>query len=303
MIVLLGDLLLDLFALPLGSTVETADDFAPRQGGAVANVAVALGLLGLPCRLFSCVGKDAHGRRLLRALQEAGVDARGVVLGAVPTGIVFIQIDAASGERSFVGYGGGAEKYLSLQALREAVGEPLENARWFHTGSGVLEGGPLVEVARWLIEEAQRRQIPVSVDLNIRRHKWDDEARMIEAARWLAARASVLRASEDDLRALGLPVNLDALAAMTPGVAVLTRGLHGAEARVREVTLTQTAHPAEAVDTTGAGDAFTAGLLSVIVPRGSSFGEIEVWREALATASRLGARVVGACGATEALRL
>ncbi|RYE91534.1 MAG: hypothetical protein EOO75_08690 [Myxococcales bacterium] len=300
MILLLGDLLLDLFAQPLGATVEEATSFLPRQGGAVANVAAVLGHRGVPCRLLAGVGRDAHGRRLTRSLARAGVDVTGVLDSAVPTGVVFIQVDAA-GERSFVGYGGGAEKELSLGALRAALGDPLAGARWFHTASGALEGGPLEEAARTLIAEANGRGLPLSVDLNIRRHKWDSADRLQQAVRWLASRSAVLRASEDDLAALGLPADLDQLASLAPSAAVvLTRGLRGAVARVGDLTLEQPAHAARAVESTGAGDAFTAGLLSVVALDPAARLDPARWRHALAVASELGARAVEACGATAA---
>ncbi|MCU0657259.1 MAG: PfkB family carbohydrate kinase [Polyangiaceae bacterium] len=298
MILLLGDLLLDLFALPLGSTVDGASSFAPRQGGAVANVAAALACLGVPCRLLAGVGRDAHGRRLLRELQAVGVDTSGVLPCPGATGVVFLQVDEA-GERSFAGHSGGAEKALSRQAIEEALGDPLQGIRWFHTGSGVLEGGPLEEAGRWLVEEARGRGVPVSVDLNIRRHKWSSRERMGEAARWLGERSAVLRASEEDLAALGLPAELDALASLGPGaVAVLTRGARGAEARVGGETLRQGASPARVLETTGAGDAFTAGLLSVVASRSGP----GAWGEALRAASEAAARAVEGCGATEGLR-
>jgi fructokinase len=301
MIVLLGDLLLDLFAQPLGATVEQADSFLPRQGGAVANVAAVLGHRGVPCRMLAGVGADAHGRRLIASLARAGVDVAGVLTSGVPTGVVFIQVDR-DGERSFVGYGGGAEKALSLGALRETLGDPLAGIQWFHTASGALEGGPLEDAARALIEESSQRGVPLSVDLNIRRHKWDSAARMADAVRWLSSRSALLRASEDDLAALGLPADLDQLAALGPSaVVVLTRGLRGAVARVGGVTLEQPATPARAVESTGAGDAFTAGLLSVVAAHDErARRDPELWRRALAVASELGARAVEVCGATAA---
>lgn len=300
-ILLVGDLLLDLFALPLGSTVEQASSFAPRQGGAVANVAAVLGRRGVPCRLLAAVGRDAHGRRLRSALASAGVDVSGVLSAPEPTGVVFIQVDA-SGERSFVGYGGGAEKSLSLEAISSVFPDPISDVDWLHTGSGALEGGPLEAAARALIEGATARGVPLSVDLNIRRHKWPGREPMEDSARWLASRCAVLRASEEDLRALGLPPDLDALASLAPGAAaVLTRGQRGALARVGGETLEQPALAARLVESTGAGDAFTAGLLSVAAkrpPRERSSAAL--WREALAAGAALGARAVEACGATAA---
>jgi fructokinase len=306
MIVLLGDLLLDLFALPLGAPVDAATSFAPRQGGGTANVAVVLGRCGVRCALWASVGRDAHGDRLLAAVRDAGVDARGVVRVAGATGVVFIAVDA-SGERSFMGYGGGAEKALSAGDL--LAGAPaLEGARWLHLGSGAIESGPMADAARTLVEDARRREVPLSVDLNVRRHRWPDAATMLAGVGWLAGQAAVVRASEDDLLALGLEPSLASLSALSPSaVSVLTHGPRGASAHVGSLELRSEAVPAQAVDTTGAGDAFTAGLLAVLARQGARpgtamFTDAALWTMALRAGNTLGSRAVAACGSTHAFR-
>ena len=304
MIVLLGDALLDLYADPLGSTVATAERFLPRQGGATANVAAVLGLHQVPCRLMASVGADAHGDRLVAELATAGVDVSGVIRVGGHTGVVFIEV-APTGERSFVGYGGGAERSFSLEALRDVAPDPLAGARLFHLGSGAVEGGALAAAAWTLLDQARARGVPVSVDLNVRVHRWADRADARRVASDLAARAAVLRASEDDLAAIGLAPDVRALAALAPGaVAILTRAERGAEALLDGELLREPAREVDAVDATGAGDAFTAGVIAVLagqglpgVPRHRA-----LWEEALRTGCDLGARAVGAVGATAGLR-
>ncbi len=306
MILLLGDLLLDLFSMPLGAPVEQASSFVPHQGGATANVAAVLGWCGVRCRLLSSVGRDAHGDRLVGALREAGVDVSGVIRVAKATGIVFIRV-SESGERSFAGYGGGAEKELSQAHLR-AGPDPLSGASWLHVGSGAIEPGEMAGAARMLLDEAARRAVPLSVDLNIRAHRWGDAARMISEVSQLAGRAALVRASEDDLRSMGLPLTLDALAGLAPAaVAILTRGASGAEARVGGETLWAPARSVAVVETTGAGDAFTAGILASLArdgvgPAHPAFLDAARWERALAIGHGLGALAVGTCGSTAAFR-
>jgi fructokinase len=74
MIVCFGEALVDLFAEPVDTPLDRAERFLPHLGGAPANVALALGRLGVPTRFVGAVGRDAHGQRLVRGLDEAGVD-------------------------------------------------------------------------------------------------------------------------------------------------------------------------------------------------------------------------------------
>lgn len=256
--------------------------------------------------MLASVGSDAHGDRLLDELRDAGVDAEGVVRVPGATGLVFIQVNE-DGERSFAGYGVGAEKLFSEAHLRMGA-DPLAEARWLHVGSGAIEPGELAGAARSLLDEAERRGVPLSVDLNIRAHRWGDSGRMRTEVAWLASRASLLRASEDDLRALGLPLTLDALSGLAPrAVSVLTRGAGSAEALVGNERLIAAALKVAVVETTGAGDAFTAGVLASLErdgaqPGDSTFLDRTRWERALEIGHWLGALAVGACGATEAFR-
>ncbi len=311
MIVSFGEALVDLFATPRGAALDEAERFVPCLGGAPANVAVVLARLGIASRFVGAVGRDAHGDRLARALATAGVDTAALLRVPERTGMTFVRV-AADGARSFLFYrAGGADYALSAEHLAALAAHPLEGARWLHVNSSALVAQPLAGAARWLLDAAADRGVPVSLDLNVRPHLWADPSALGSAVRDLAVRAAWVKSSEDDLAALGLPPTLDSLAALCPGaVPVLTLAERGAAARVGATAVTRPAPRLAAdavVDATGAGDAFVAGVLATLWEQGATpgtdaFADPRCWAAALTRGCVLGARAVTALGATEALR-
>lgn len=301
MIVCFGEALVDLYGIPLGASVEEASSFLPRLGGAPANVAIALGRMGIGARFVGAVGRDGHGERLVAGMRAAGVDVGCVARRAERTGVTFVRV-SEGGARSFLFYrGGGADYALDLDDLRGGR-DPLEGARWILFGSSAFVAEPLARAARWLLDQALARGVAVVSDLNVRPHLWRDPDALRAAVDALLDASRVVKASDDDLRALGLDDTVDALCGRVRGdaLAVVTRGARGWAAGMGARRWRGEAAHAEEVDATGAGDAFVAGLLAGL-PRPSALddpGRVEV---ALGAASALGARAVMAIGATDAL--
>lgn len=304
MIVCLGEALVDLFASPRGRGVDDAEAFLPCVGGAPVNVAVALGRLGARARFVGAVGDDGHGRRVLAALESAGVDTRCVDRRRERTGVTFVKV-AEDGARSFLFYRRDtADTALTAEALAGFALDPLDAASWLVLGSTALAAPPLSEVAASLVHRATARGVPVLLDLNCRRHLWRDAEALQRAMRSLCDAASVVKASEDDLADLGLPATLDALRALAPrAVPVLTLAERGCVADVGGVLSVEPARlaPEAVIDATGAGDAFVAGLLVGLGAEGA-LATRSRWERALALGNATGALAVTALGALEALR-
>ncbi|MEZ4390832.1 MAG: PfkB family carbohydrate kinase [Polyangiales bacterium] len=297
MILCFGEALVDLYALPLGASVEGAECFAPRPGGAPANVAITLARLGAPSAFAGAVGRDGHGERLVSAMRGAGVDTSAVQRLAARTGITFVS--ARGDARSFLFYRvGGADYAPSVDALAPAA--RALDAAWILLGSSVFVTDALAACARRLLADAAARGARVAVDLNVRAHLGADEATMRDGVALLLERASLVKASDDDLRALAMPDDAATLASRlrTGSLAVVTRGARGWEAAWGERRWRGEAERVEAVDATGAGDAFTAGLLATLWRGPWGEGVIEA---ALRRAAALGALAVTKMGAVEAL--
>lgn len=264
----LGEILIDLVRLGDGSEAGSLGRLEAFPGGAPANVAVGLARLGTTVRFLGKVAHDGFGHALLRVLQDAGVDASGVVVDETPgvvTGLSVVTLDP-HGERSFELYRQeAADGRFSPDDLDAGL---FEDLTWFHTGTVSLAREPSAS-ATW---DGRRRAIQAgclrSVDLNLRRPIWADEKRLRQAAETSVRTTDVIKCSEDEARfVLREPrASVDRLAlallAWGPALAVVTAGGQGAwMASASAVSHVEAVNPPVVRDTTGAGDAFMAGLL------------------------------------------
>ncbi|MBI2389697.1 MAG: hypothetical protein HYV09_08875, partial [Deltaproteobacteria bacterium] len=276
-----GEALWDLVPARRGETLRARRLERRCLGGAPANVAVTLARLGLDVSIVTAVGADALGEALRDELSGAGVDVAAVVSLPARTGVTFVDVIDVN---DVVG-AGVAPRFLPYRApsadmllAPEAI-ERLDMAatRWLHLGSSSFARAPVAY-----------------------RHAWPKDALVADALADVIAGAAVLKASEADLEALGLDAR--ALHARRPeGITVVTRAERGAWARWGSLELdVPAARARRVVDPTGAGDAFMAGLLAVLV-RDPAGDRGAVLRAAIELGSRLVARAVSAIGATTAL--
>jgi sugar/nucleoside kinase (ribokinase family) len=226
------------------------------SGGAGANVAAALALLGSPVRLLARVGNDPAAEVALRVARAAGVDL-GLVQRdeLVATGLCFAAI-SPGGERTFLSFR-GANACFDLAALGPA---PLEGARWLHIAGHALLEGPQRAAAYALAEDAARRGIPASLDLClplVRAWRADVLASL--------PRFQVLFANEPELAALlpGMAVEarLAWLLDHDARLVALKRGARGCIIATPGWRLARPAFSVAAIDSNGCGDAFVAGFI------------------------------------------
>jgi ribokinase len=160
-----GSINLDLIATAqrLPTAGETIGDavLSEQPGGKGANQAAAAARLGGSARMVGAVGSDAHGRLMLNALADAGVDTADVAVLPEPTGTALIVVDR-DGENQIV-VCPGANSHLSLEGVEFApdeavlcqleVGLPvaLEAARK-SPGFFVLNAAPAMDLPAELLE-------------------------------------------------------------------------------------------------------------------------------------------------------
>lgn len=291
-----GETLVDLIP---GSTGPLADveSFTRRAGGAPANVAVALAALDRPPALWTRVGDDPFGDHLVETLDAHGVPLDHVERDpAARTTLAFVSLDEDA-DRSFTFYRDGtADTRLAAENVPD---DALETAEWVHVGGVTLADEPARSATIALVERAASVGCTVSFDPNARPELWDehDFAGSVEE---LLPAVDVVKATPEDLRAAGVegsdPTDLArSLCDRGPHTALLTLGSEGALAHATPPapwagTASHPGYPVEAVDTTGAGDAFTAGAIAAL-SEGESLQETLTFASAIAavTTTRLGA--------------
>lgn len=266
-VVSLGECLVDLIA-PSGVDLLGATDLHVRDGGAPANVAVALSRLGVPTRMLSVVGDDQWGARLRDHLAREGVDVSSMRSAkGEPTTIAFAWSDAR-GDGHFRLHR-NADRLLSPEDVREGT---LADAEALVVGSVAMSEEPSCSAILTALRFATEQGIPVVADLNIRLAPGmrADAVRMHAHA--LIISATVVKLSVDDARALWGATSIEeanaALDRFDPAIAVITDGGRGAGLRTPDGFIQREAFPVKAIEPTGAGDAFTAAFVSRMMVQG-----------------------------------
>ena len=251
MLAAVGDLVDDVVVRYSGALHVASDTEARierRQGGSAANVSAVAAELAGGARLLAQVGDDAAGQALCDGLFRRGVDV-GFVRRQGRTGSIVVLVDA-DGERSFLTDPGAA------RSLADPSPEWLDGVDVLHVPLYSLAGGAIASTAATLIEWSFQRGIAVSIDLS--------SVSVINAigvanvrSRLSVLAPTIVFANADEAAAVGG----DELAAHA--ISIVKRG--GAPATVRLATGESHEVPAPAldvVDSTGAGDAFAAGVLT-----------------------------------------
>jgi ribokinase len=279
-----ADLVIGVERRPGAGETVLGSDLVTHPGGKGANQAVAAARLGARTALLARVGDDAHGRLLLDSQRAAGVDTVGVLVGGAPTGVALITVDP-SGDNSIV-VSPGANGRLTPQDVATAgslfhasrvVSAQLEIP--LETVEEVVRS--LAPGSRFVLNPSPPRRLPSEVlaacdPLIVNEH----EAKVI-----LGESAAGVSDEPADWARL--------LLAKGPRSVVITLGARGAlvasasgeVARIAAVEV-------DAVDTTGAGDAFTAAL-AWRLGAGASLVEAAEY------ASRVGAAAVTRRGAQD----
>jgi len=249
MFVVVGEALIDLVGQRGGRTL------AAHPGGSPANVALGLARLGVPVTLKTRLGRDAFGEMISAHLEASGVRVDGGREGGVSTSLAIATLAAGIASYDF-------RIDWDVEALAPL---PIET-RCLHTGSlaTVLPPGK-ASVVDLVEREHKRGRVTVSYDPNVRPALLGDAARARPDIERLVALSDVVKASDEDLRWL-YPDRPDedvaqAWLASGPALVVVTRGGAGVYAVSAGLELHRRAVPLDLVDTVGAGDSFTSGLL------------------------------------------
>jgi fructokinase len=300
-VVCFGEILWDIFEAPSRGGAGVAKRYVREIGGAPANVAVGLSRLGARGAVLGGVGRDRFGRELVDALAEEGVDTREVIWMDHRTGITFVST-GARGEPEFLFY---RHESADVSVRAEQITAAGVAGEWLLVGTSTLMTKALEAATHRAVHLARAAGAKVVVDLNIRAHLWPDREAMHETVARLVAHATVVKASAADLAALGGGVEFLRQHAPT-ATWLVTRGARSASAIGMHGTVRVPAKRASCVDATGAGDAFLAGVLALLLAARAAPGrkiwqDQALWTAALGVGHALGAKAVARRGAVAGL--
>ena len=218
-----------------------ADTYRVEGGGMAATALCAAAKLGSPARLFTRIGDDINGRFIVERLNAFSVDTSCMVtIPDAPSFTSFILVDANTGDKQF--YNGVDQPVLDVRAGIDT--DALGDAKVLLVDGFWMEAA--IAGARW----ASERGIPVVGDFKTR---YDGLEELLPYVSYLIVPeffAHELTGSDllaDMLRGLGT---------LCPGQPVITCGNRGGAFLLGENVRQYRVFPVEAVDTTGAGDAF-----------------------------------------------
>ena len=260
-ILVLGSLNMDLVVKAMrapdaGETLH-GQSFQTIPGGKGANQAAAAAKLGGSVAMVGRVGADGFGETLKAALNDVGVDTSAVLVDENhPTGIAMIVVDDTGENRILIVAGAnGQVSRLDIDAMRPA----LKQAKILVTQMEV----PL-DAVEYALDAASAQGTPIVLNLAPASPLSDETLRKIDYLIVNESEASLLSnipvIDTDSAKAA-----CSALFARGSRTVIVTLGAHGALLATPEGFITIPAHQVNVVDTTAAGDAFTAGFVVALL--------------------------------------
>ncbi len=304
-VICVGELLIDFICTDVNVSLANGNIFHKKAGGAPANVAVSVSRLGGNVAYAGCVGKDAFGDFLEGVLSAEGIDTQHLARSDKNTTLAFVSLQE-DGERDFEFFR-GADADLQLSA---ALVEEMEQSKIAHFGSATafLEGS-LNKAYKTLMSIAGASDTLFSLDPNYRDGLFAEKKTVFKACIFEALPlADIIKVSEEELAFLtdtqNMSEGIDRLSKMGARRVLVTRGRKGAYYWTQSYDLQTPACRIEAVDTTGAGDAFIGAVLSQLLLESSPATCLDMpekMREILKNASIVGACTCERIGAIESM--
>ena len=252
MLLCIGEILADM----IGEEKNGTTIYERKAGGAPFNVACALKKFGAEVKFVGSVGDDLIGSFLISYAKGFGMDISHIHKHSDRnTTLAFVELNE-EGDRSFCFY----RKNTADYSMPTVSDELINSADIVCIGSLMLADSECVKYALDIIERAHRLGKTVAFDVNYRTDIYRDRESALKTYKEILAVADIVKFSEDEVETF----SEDYVNGLTDKLVLITLGKEGSEWRYKGKRGRIPTITVKPVDTTGAGDAFFAGALSII---------------------------------------
>ena len=261
-IVCLGEALIDMVSQAPGDLAH-APGFEKAPGGAPANVAAGLGILGASVGFIGKVGSDPWGDCLDETLRDCNVDTARLARSTEEfTRLAFVWY-TEDGKHGFMFHGKrAADELLSPDDLSQ---DYIAKCDIFHFGSITTIKDPARTATYRAVDIAAGSGSVISYDPNWRPPLWPDEKSALDEMVRAVEMVDVVKVNEAELEFLSgqndIAEGAKVLYDLGPELVAVTLGPEGCYYHHSNATGSIPGHKVEVVDTVGCGDAFVAGML------------------------------------------
>lgn len=266
----LGELLIDFTengVTPQGNTL-----FEANPGGAPCNVLAMLTGLGHKTAFIGKVGEDMFGCLLKSAIEEVGIDSRGLLVDAkARTTLAFVKT-LAGGDRDFSFYRNpGADMMLSEKELPD---ELLKHSRIFHFGTLSMTHEGVRAATKRAVSMAREAGAWISFDPNLREPLWESLETAREQVRYGLENCHILKISDNEIQWFtGKEDYTEGVRMLQEQyhipLILLSMGREGSRAYYGDCMVEEAPFLQEStIETTGAGDTFMGSCLHFVLENG-----------------------------------
>ena len=263
-VVALGELLIDL--TQNGISEQGNPMLEANPGGAPCNVLALLSKLGHSTGFIGKVGCDGFGEQLCRAIQEVGIDHQGLCWDEYVHTTLAVVHTKPDGDRDFSFYRNpGADMSLTARELKEDM---IRSCKIFHFGTLSMTDEPVRSATYQAIRVAEEAGCLRSFDPNLRPPLWVSLDVARDQTLYGMAHCDILKISDNEIQWLtgeeDYEKGIDWIRRRFPNIQLilLSMGREGSRGYCGKVRVEVPAVAnVKAIETTGAGDTFFAGVL------------------------------------------
>ena len=265
-VVCMGEILVDVIPLEVG-VYRDGMALEVHFGGAPANVAIGIARLGHKSAFIGAVGEDPFGYMLKQFLEIEGVDTRWLVVKKARTSLAFVIL-REGGERDFFFYREPWTKTADTMLSPSDLDiDSVTKAKILHISGVATVYPPLSEAVYIAMEKAFEKGLHVSIDPNYRQDIWGSSENALKTMDKYFKISTMITMGFDELENMFMSRDYRWVSEKLMEkyknleIVAIRLGSQGAYVKTRKGETLQPAIKIKPIDTTGAGDAWTAAFI------------------------------------------